>query len=133
MVGEEMNAIKIKRAYEKPEEQDGYRILVDKIWPRGIKKEDLELTEWKKEMAPSSKLRKDFGHEPKKFDWFKDQYKKELDENEKTAAFLNKLNDFLKKSDVTLVYGAKDQEHNQALVLKEYAEEKIKKKIEEKE
>ena len=108
--------IKLKRAYEPKEKADGFRILVDRLWPRGIKKEDLEIDVWLKEVAPSSALRKWFNHDPEKWATFKTKYKAEL----KQSAMLGELKQFVKKyKKITLVYAAKNEEHNQAVVLKE--------------
>ena len=109
--------IAIKRAYEEPLKKDGYRILIDKLWPRGIKKEDAALDEWAKDLAPSSALRKWFGHDPKHWSAFQKKYKAELDKNETIDEFVEQHSD---KKKITLIYGAKDTEHNHALVLQEY-------------
>lgn len=114
--------LKIKRAYKPAEINDGYRILVDRIWPRGVSREHLQADEWNKEIAPSSELRKLFHHEPSKFSWFKEEYKKELDKNKETASLLRSVDSLLKQGNVTLIYGAKDEKNNQAAVLKEYLE-----------
>jgi uncharacterized protein YeaO (DUF488 family) len=108
--------IKLKRAYEPPEESDGLRILVDRVWPRGLTKEHLKLHAWYKDVAPSAALRKWFGHDPKKWTDFKRKYKEELKAPTKE---LHELRELSKKHTVTLVYGAKDEEHNQAVALKE--------------
>jgi uncharacterized protein YeaO (DUF488 family) len=113
--------IVIKRIYESLSKNDGYRVLVDRIWPRGISKEDAQLDDWAKEIAPSDELRKWFDHDPDKFNEFKTRYKKELEYHK------DKLDKLVRKSTekkVTLLYGAKDQEHNQAVVLKEVLENK---------
>lgn len=120
-----MAEIKLRRAYEEKGKDDGYRILVDRLWPRGIKKEDLSYSWWPKEIAPSDELRKSFDHEAEKFESFKKEYKKELEEKSIKSEFLDKMKKQLKKHNVTLVYGAKDTEHNQAVVLKEWLEEKL--------
>lgn len=112
--------IKIKRAYQAPEEEDGFRILVDRLWPRGISKEKLKLDLWLKDVAPSNELRKWFAHDTDKWDEFKEKYKEEL-KNKKT--FTLKIKDLEKKNGtLTFVYGAKDEEHNNAVVLKEKME-----------
>lgn len=108
-------SIKIKRVYEKPDKEDGFRVLVDRLWPRGFTKEKAHVDLWLKEIAPSTELRKWFGHEPEKWPEFKKKYLQELKENEKPVSILR---DYLKKGTVTLVYAAKDQVHNEALVLK---------------
>lgn len=120
-----MGNLRIKRAYEEVEKSDGKRILVDRMWPRGIKKEKLKLDLWEKSVAPSRDLRKSFGHDPDKFDWFKKEYLKELSANKEMTDFAAQLKEWLTDSNVTLIYGAKDQKHNQAVVLQEYLQERI--------
>lgn len=120
-----MGEIKLRRAYDEKGKDDGYRILVDRLWPRGLKKEELSYSWWPKDIAPSDELRKSFDHESKKFKSFKKEYKKELEENSLKAEFIDKVKKQLKKHNVTLVYGAKDTEHNQAVVLKEWLEQKL--------
>lgn len=115
--------IKIKRIYEDKNTDDGIRILVDRLWPRGISKEDAHLDDWWKEVAPSTELRKWFDHDEDKWPEFKKKYRKELDEmkselSEKTDAL------DLRKS-IVLLYGAKDEKHNQAVVLKAYLEKEL--------
>lgn len=117
--------IKLKRAYDDISENDGYRVLVDRLWPRGIKKEALEHDWWPKYIAPSDDLRKDFGHDESKFDDFKESYVKELNQNDQKDAFLSKVKDQLGKRSMTLLYAAKDRENNQAVVLKDWLEDKI--------
>lgn len=112
--------IKIKRVYKDASKDDGTRILVDRIWPRGVSKEDADLEEWIKEIAPSTNLRQWFNHEDDKFDEFAVKYRKELDDHKDLVA---RLMDFAKKQTLTLVYSAKNEKHNQAVVLKEYLEE----------
>lgn len=114
-----MAAIKIKRAYEQSGKSDGFRILVDRLWPRGIKKEDTHFDVWLKEITPSGELRKWFNHEPEKWEAFHKKYSAEL----KHSPALKELLEHVKKhKTVTFVYGAKDEQHNQAVVLKEYLE-----------
>lgn len=119
-----MESIKMKRVYEKAHSDDGYRILVDRIWPRGIKKEDAEIDEWNKEIPPTTEARKAFNHEPEKFDVFKKRYIKELDKNEATSSFIQKVTEKLKSEPVTFVYAAKDEQYNHVVILKEYIEKK---------
>ena len=107
--------IKLKRAYEKPSSSDGLRILVDRLWPRGVRKAALKLHAWEKDVAPTTELRKWFNHDPKRWSEFKKLYKAQLKGNEKLAE-LRKLS---KKKTVTLIYGAKDPEHTHALVLQD--------------
>jgi uncharacterized protein YeaO (DUF488 family) len=111
--------ILLKRAYDAPEEADGTRFLVDRLWPRGIKKEDLQLDGWLKEVAPSDDLRKRFGHDPDRWEAFQERYAKELDEK---ADALDPIRDAARQGDVTLVFAAKDTEHNNAVALKAYLE-----------
>jgi len=109
--------IHIKRIYAAPSDDDGARILVDRLWPRGQSKEKLKIEAWAKELAPSHELRKWFNHKPDKWQDFKRRYKKELDGN--TEAVSSFLNEF-KGRDITLLYSAKDEQHNQAVVLCDY-------------
>ena len=115
--------IQLKRVYEAPEESDGYRILTDRLWPRGISKEKAVLDKWAKDMAPSPELRKWFGHDPEKYEEFRKKYRKELEENPEREDFLNLVKDKLKEGRVTLLFGAKDKEHNQAVVLRDFLAE----------
>ena len=108
--------LKIKRAYEKPEKGDGKRILVDRLWPRGLTKRKARIDLWLNEIAPSTELRKWFGHDPDKWKEFKRRYHQELKKNKESVSILK---EHLKSGAVTLVYGAKDKEHNEALILKE--------------
>jgi uncharacterized protein YeaO (DUF488 family) len=111
--------IKLKRAYDVPESSDGFRILVDRLWPRGLSKSSAQIGLWLKEIAPSAPLRKWFGHDPLKWTQFRDRYFRELDKNPKAVEQLKK---HLSHRTVTLVYSAKDQEHNNAVALKQYLE-----------
>lgn len=106
--------IKIKRVYEKPDKEDGKRILVDRLWPRGLTKEKASVDLWLKDIAPSTELRKWFGHDPSKWEEFKVRYLRELKENIEPVQILRQE---LKKGKVTILYGAKDEEHNEALVI----------------
>jgi uncharacterized protein YeaO (DUF488 family) len=108
--------IQIKRIYDEYEAADGYRILVDRLWPRGISKDKAHVDEWVKEIAPSSELRQWFNHEPERFAAFKSKYKQELKAN---ADLLGAIKKRAKQERVTLLYGAKDEVHNQAQVLLE--------------
>jgi uncharacterized protein YeaO (DUF488 family) len=110
-------AIKIKRVYEKPAKTDGTRILIDRLWPRGLTKEKARVDFWLKDIAPSTELRKRFGHNPAKWPEFRNRYLKELENNKKTARLLRNR---AKTGTITLVYGARDKEHNDAVVLKDY-------------
>ena len=108
--------MKIKRVYDKPDKDDGLRILVDRLWPRGLTKEKACIDLWLKDIAPSTELRKWFGHDPGKWDEFRKRYREELEMNKAQTSLLTET---LKKGEVTLVYGSRDEEHNEALVLKE--------------
>jgi uncharacterized protein YeaO (DUF488 family) len=106
--------IRIKRAYEVPDREDGRRILVDRLWPRGLTKEKAKVDLWLKDLAPSTELRKWFAHDPVKWAEFRSRY---LDELKKNKEQLSLLRQEAAKGDVTLVYGAKDEEHNEAVIL----------------
>ncbi|MGX7195315.1 DUF488 domain-containing protein [Enterococcus olivae] len=120
-----MENLMIKRVYEDLQKVEAKRVLVDRIWPRGISKEKLALDLWAKEVAPSNQLRKEFNHQPEKFDWFRAAYRKELQQNTETQKFIEQIRQWLQTDKVWLVYGAKDKQHNQAVVLKEYILENI--------
>ncbi|MEC3881859.1 DUF488 domain-containing protein [Parapedobacter sp. 10938] len=111
-----MGGFKLKRVYEAPSEADGYRLLVDRLWPRGQRKDTAQLDEWNKDIAPSPALRKWFGHQPQRFDAFSAQYREELMAK---SANLDRLREIAKKKKVTLLYAAKDDQHNHAVVLKQ--------------
>jgi len=108
---------KIKRVYDSPKQTDGYRILVDRMWPRGLTKEEAHIDLWVRDIAPSNALRKWFSHDPKKWPEFKDRYFEELREKkELIELMLSKA----KQGSVTLVYAAKDEKYNNALCLREF-------------
>ena len=109
--------MRIKRAYEPPEPGDGQRVLVDRLWPRGVSKASAVLTAWMKDIAPSTELRKWFGHEPERWEEFRLRYRAELAANEAALAPLRAM---VAEGMVTLVYGAHDAAHNDAVVLAEY-------------
>lgn len=113
--------LQLKRIYEPYSKEDGYRILIDRLWPRGISKEEAKIDLWLKDIAPSNTLRTWFAHDPAKWNGFQEKYKKELEEN---TALTNQIKDLQKDHKViTLLYGAKDTEHNNAVALKKYLEE----------
>lgn len=114
--------IKVKRIYEKPAKSDGFRVLVDRLWPRGMKKTEAHVDLWLKDIAPSRALRTWFGHDPKKWDEFRKRYASELDDKYEAVQAIRRLS---RKGTVTLLYGAKDEEHNNAGALKEYLEGKL--------
>jgi uncharacterized protein YeaO (DUF488 family) len=111
--------IRTKRVYEKASREDGTRVLVDRLWPRGISKDGAKVDEWLREIAPSDRLRKWFRHDPGRWDRFKRKYMKEL---ESRRDLREKLKDISKSGTLTLVYSARDEVHNQAIVLKEFLE-----------
>jgi uncharacterized protein YeaO (DUF488 family) len=113
--------IRIKRVYEKPEASDGARFLVDRLWPRGITKENLHIDGWLKEAAPSDELRHWFGHDAARWDEFKERYFAEL---EGKADVLKILRDAMREGDITLLYGARDIKHNNAVALKAYSKQR---------
>jgi len=115
--------INLKRAYEAPAEADGYRVLIDRLWPRGMKKETAGIDNWAKSMAPSSELRKWFGHEEAKFSEFSRRYRSELLANPAFESFCRQLSAY---PTVTLLYAAKDEQHNNAVVMKALLEECVK-------
>lgn len=119
-----MNSIVIKRVYEEPAKADGVRILVDRIWPRGVTKADARLDHWLKELAPSKELREWFGHDPAKWATFKKKYYAEIAQSKTILEAVQQIADLAKKQRVTLLFAAKDCEHNNALALKEYLEKK---------
>ena len=106
--------VRLKRAYEPAGAADGYRVLVDRLWPRGVSKEKAQLDEWARELAPSSELRTWFGHDPARFDEFRRRYLEELAAHE---AKLADLRERASEGTLTLVYAARDSEHNDAVVL----------------
>ncbi|TFJ93422.1 DUF488 domain-containing protein [Lentibacillus salicampi] len=112
--------VHLKRIYEEAEQDDGVRVLVDRVWPRGMAKDKAQLDHWLKEIGPSNELRKWFGHDPDKYDEFKQKYKEELKEGDQQEE-LQKLKKLTKEHDkkLTLLFSAKDEDHNQARVLKE--------------
>lgn len=112
-----MTEFRIKRIYDAPEPGDGYRVLVDRLWPRGVAKDDAELDEWCRDVAPSGDLRTWFGHKPERFDEFADRYRSELDGSGAASELATRLAD---EPTVTLLYAAKDPAHNHALVLRDY-------------
>ncbi|GGM38246.1 hypothetical protein GCM10011351_25490 [Paraliobacillus quinghaiensis] len=112
--------VHLKRIYQDADKQDGVRVLVDRIWPRGMPKENAKLDYWMKEIGPSNELRKWFRHDPEKYNQFKQKYKEELEDGDQQEE-LEKLKDITKKhnKNVTLLFSAKDESNNQAKVLKE--------------
>ena len=114
-----MLTIMLKRAYEKPARGDGIRVLVDRLWPRGIKKEDLRLDTWAKALAPSTELRKWFAHDETKWPDFRKRYRAELSAAGASKIIRDLLASSKRAKTITLLYGAKDQKHNEAIVLRD--------------
>ena len=114
--------IRLKRAYDAAGDADGYRILVDRIWPRGVSKEKLRLDDWPKELAPSTELRKWIHHDPKKWEEFKKRYFEELEDQKEALEALEKT---CREKTVTLVFAARDTERNNAAALKDFLEARM--------
>ncbi len=113
--------IRLKRAYDPPAEEDGQRVLVERLWPRGLKREEARLDDWLRDVAPSDALRRWFGHDPARWEEFQWRYRRELEDAEHQAA-LAKLRERAKQGTLTLIFAAKDTEHNSAQVLREVLE-----------
>ena len=113
--------IRLKRVYDEPAEQDGLRILVERLWPRGVSKEKAAVDLWLRELAPSAELRKWFGHDPAKWDEFRKRYRAELEEKGDVLVLLKHR---ATEGAVTFVYAAHDEQHNSAVVLKDFLEER---------
>ena len=126
MIDEQMAMVLIKRAYSKYSPRDGTRILVDRVWPRGITKERARIVEWRKDLAPATSLRKWFGHDAARWTEFRRKYRTEL---KRSISELKKLARLSRKQTITLVYSAADQEHNQAVVLKDLIDELVPKVV----
>ena len=116
--------LKTKRVYETPQASNGVRFLVERLWPRGMKKEELKMKAWLKDVAPSQGLRKWYGHDPGKWEEFQQRYRSEL---ESSPDAWSPILEAAQRGDVTLLYSARDTEHNSALVLKEFLEKKMRK------
>lgn len=116
--------VKVERIYNNPKGNNTFRILVDRLWPRGLSKEEVKVDLWQKDIAPSNTLRKWFSHDERKWNEFKTRYFRELEKNSESV---DMILDKVKKVSITLLYGAKEAQFNNAMALKEYLEEKIKK------
>lgn len=114
--------VRIRRAYDGPRRGDGFRVLVDRVWPRGVRKEDLELDAWWRDLAPSTGLRQWFGHDPERWEAFQRRYFEELDA---AGEPVERLLERARRGRVTLLYGARDTRHNQAVALRRYLEEAL--------
>lgn len=117
--------LRIKRIYEKAADKDGYRILVDRLWSRGVSKDEAKLDFWAKDIAPSNEIRKNFDHKPDKYQVFVKEYYAELNANDQSKQFLQLISDKLKVGNVTLLFGAKNESMNNAVVLKKWLEERL--------
>ncbi len=115
--------IELKRIYEKPSPDDGYRILIDRLWPRGVSGENARIDEWLKEIAPGDELRKWFHHDPNKWNEFKERYGKDLEEH---PDIVERICRMANRQRITLVYAAKDKNFNNAVALREYLEKRMK-------
>ncbi|WP_226584158.1 DUF488 domain-containing protein [Acuticoccus sediminis] len=111
------NSVYIARVYDDPKDTTGARLLVDRAWPRGVNKADLDHDEWIRDVAPSTELRKWFGHDPKKWAEFRMRYSAELKDNQDAVS---RCLEWCRKGPVTLLFAARDREHNQAVILREY-------------
>ena len=109
-------SVRLKRAYERPVAEDGTRILVDRLWPRGVKKEHAAIDHWAKDLSPSTELRKWFGHDPARWQDFRRRYAAELRQHPDQ---LDRLRDLARQGPITLVYAAHDERHNDAVVLRD--------------
>jgi uncharacterized protein YeaO (DUF488 family) len=123
-----LTIIRIERIYDNPKGDNSFRILVDRLWPRGLSKEKVRVDLWQKDIAPSNSLRKWFGHDEKKWDEFKRKYFKELDKKNDSNNTVDRIIKMAKEQNsITLLYGTKEKRFNNAIALKEYLEGKIKK------
>lgn len=120
-----MKQLRIKRVYQEAAEDDGYRILTDRLWPRGVAKNKAAIDEWAKEMAPSTESRVWFGHRPERFAEFAGRYTAELDANPAAPEFVERCRRLLLSTNVTLLYGARDEVHNHAIVLQQWMKKLI--------
>lgn len=116
--------VRLRRAYDPAEDGDGYRVLVDRLWPRGIKRDALQIDEWTRDVAPSADLRKWYGHQVDRWDEFRRRYRDELSTGSAASA-LDSLVEHARQGPLTLVFGARDVEHSQAEVLRELIEQRL--------
>ncbi len=117
-------SVLVRRAYEAPGPDDGYRVLVDRVWPRGRSRDELRLDEWARDLGPSTELRRWFGHDPPRWDEFRERYRRELADPGQ-AAKLDELAERARRGRLTIVYGARDETHNQARVIAEELERRL--------
>ncbi|MDQ7801343.1 MAG: DUF488 family protein [Armatimonadota bacterium] len=116
--------LRVRRVYEPPEPQDGFRVLVDRLWPRGLSKEAARVDLWARELAPSDRLRRWFGHDPVKWEEFRRRYREELSRSP-ARELVQQLAERARHDTVTLVFGARDERHNNAVVLAEVLQERL--------
>ena len=119
-----MGMIQVKRIYEEKQDSDGYRILVDRIWPRGISKEKANLYRWAKEIAPSTELRRWYGHETERFEKFAEEYERELEQNENAGEFVRECCQLMKYRNITFLFSSTSVDENNAIVLAKWIEKK---------
>lgn len=117
--------LKMKRIYDEASDGDGYRVLVDRLWPRGVTKKEAQLDYWAKEITPSAVIRESFNHKADRFEEFRNAYLYELNNNINAKAFLTLIHDKLKYENVTLLYAAKDEKINHVVILKDWLEENL--------
>lgn len=118
------SSVRLQRAYDEPQPDDGHRVLVDRVWPRGRTKAELRLDAWARDLGPSTRLRKWFGHDPARWTEFQHRYREELADPERARA-LDDLAAIARDGTVTIVYGARDREHNQARVIADELERRL--------
>lgn len=123
-----MYRIRIKRIYDPPQAADGYRILVDRLWPRGVGREEAALGEWNKDISPSHEARRAFNHDPSRMNDFREQYIFELDDNPASPGFVRRVGEKLRSGNVTLLFAAKSGTINHAVILREWLKEHLKDK-----
>ncbi|GBD28284.1 hypothetical protein HRbin31_00297 [bacterium HR31] len=116
--------LRVRRVYEPPEPQDGFRVLVDRLWPRGLSKEAARVDLWARELAPSDRLRRWFGHDPLKWEEFRRRYREELSRSP-ARELVQRLAERARRGTVTLLFGARDERHNNAVVLAEVLQERL--------
>ena len=121
----EFITIVTKRIYDPVDERDGYRVLVDRLWPRGVSKSDIAIDRWLRDAAPSTELRRWFGHDPERWDEFRHRYQAELSDK---AEPLEELQECARKGTLTLVYAARDEAHNEAVVLRDLLMRRLRRK-----
>jgi len=120
-------AVQLRRAYEAPQPDDGRRVLVERLWSRGVRKEDLRLDAWLKDLAPSDALRRWFGHDPARWEEFQRRYRKEL-RSALAQQLLGDLTEQARRANVTLVYSARDEAHNNAVILRDMIAERLRRR-----